>query len=227
MRSDKARRSIRLSLVVVLFFTMVSNATARETSEDLINHVKGAVVIITTYDRNGKALLQGSGFFVASNQLVTAWHVVKTAHHAVIKTVNGKTFPIHGVVAVNEQSDLALLETGGASSVCSALVIAETTPGEGDEVIVVSNPKGASWKVTRGTAEASWDFQGVGELMSITAKLAPGSSGGPVVNRLGRVVGVAAMHAGSAGNLNFAVPAVLIKSLTPGPLRELPYTPGK
>jgi serine protease Do len=226
MRPDKARRTIQLSLVVVLFFTMVSSAAAREPSEDVINHVKGAVVIITTYDRNGKALLQGSGFFVASNQLVTAWHVVKTAHHALIKTVNGKTFPIHGVVAVNEQSDLALLETGGESSGCATLAIAETTPGEGDEVIVVSNPKGASWKVTKGTTEASWDFQGVGEVMSITAKLAPGSSGGPVVNRLGRVVGVAAMHAGSAGNLNFAVPAVLIKSLTPGPLRQLPgYVP--
>jgi S1-C subfamily serine protease len=227
MRPDKARRTIRLSLVVVLFFTMVSSAAAREPSEDLINHVKGAVVIITTYDRNGKALLQGSGFFVASNQLVTAWHVVKTAHHALIKTANGKTFPIHGVVAVNEQSDLALLETGGESSGCATLAIAETIPGEGDEVIVVSNPKGASWKVTKGTTEASWDFQGVGEVLSITAKLAPGSSGGPVVNRLGRVVGVAAMHAGSAGNLNFAVPAVLIKSLTPGPLREFPYTPGR
>jgi S1-C subfamily serine protease len=189
---------------------------------NITKHVKQAVVVITTYDKSEKPLLQGSGFFVETKYLITTLHLIKDAYRAQIRTFNGRTYPVEGIAALNEQRDLALLEIGGASKGWTTLAVEETMPTEGEEIIVVSNPQGASWTVSTGVIEAIWNFQGIGDLMRITAAISPGSSGGPVVNRRGRVVGIAAMHIDSADDLNFAVPSELIKALRPGPLRPLP-----
>jgi len=216
------RRTAQLWMGLGFLLMTVSPAAAREPSTDIINHVKHAVVIIKTYDDRGKPLSQGSGFFIESNRIITSLHVIKNASRAQIKTFNGQTYPVQGIVALNEQRDLALLETSLSPPLCTTFMVAEMMPTEGEEIIVISNPQGSSWKVSRGITEAPWNFQGVGELIRITASISPGSSGGPVVNRRGLVIGIAALHTSSADDLNFALPGGLVRELLPGPLKPLP-----
>lgn len=210
------------------FTLLIAAASASSAQEEplsaLIKRVKHAVVVVNTYDCHGEPLLRGSGFFVEPQHLVTGMHVLQGACSAQIETFDGRAYPVEGVAAVDEKRDLALLQAVSPSSPITTLSIESTVPQEGEEVIVISNPRGA-WNVSKGHALAIWDFQNIGEVMRITAHISPGSSGGPVINRRGQVVGVALMQVKSAEELNFAMPGqwvvALKRSVTSGKLVSL------
>jgi S1-C subfamily serine protease len=181
----------------------------------MLAQAKRAVVIVTTYDDQGKALLQGSGFFVTSRQVVTNLHVIDHAHHIRLETFAGQTLPVASVVATDANSDLALLQLDAPPPNTGVLQIEYTAPDEGDAIVVLSNPQGSRWKTTVGKVGTIWNLAGTGKRLQITAGLRPGSSGGPVLNQQGRVIGIAAMHIDSADELDFAVPAKELKHLLP------------
>jgi S1-C subfamily serine protease len=59
------------------------------------------------------------------------------------------------------------------------------------------------------------------EFLQISAPISPGSSGGPVVNMQGQVIGIATFQI-KGQNINFAVPGYRILALRDGPPRPLP-----
>lgn len=181
-------------------------------SPERLSALKRAVVIVTTFDMQDKPLLQGSGFFITSDCVVTNMHVIKDAERIRITTFDRKVSTALKVIAANEKDDLALLRVE-SSLTNDILELEDTAAVEGDEIAVLSSPQGSPWKITRGQVGLLWAFGGSSGRIQITASILPGSSGGPVVNEQGRVVGVAAMHIPSADNLNFAVPAENLKSL--------------
>jgi serine protease Do len=204
-------------MVVVFLFAFASLVAAQtafpENSAEKITLLKRAVVIVTTVDRQGKSLLQGSGFFIAADRIVTNMHVIKDAGLISIETFDGNTSTVHNVVAVNEREDLALLQMEAPEANATILQLADSAPVEGEAILVMSSPRGCQWKLTQGQVGPIWEFKGTGNRIQITASILPGSSGGPVVNKEGHVVGIAAMHIESADDLNFAVPAERLKAL--------------
>jgi serine protease Do len=182
-------------------------------SAKVVARVKRAVVLITTYDQRGMPEKQGSGFFLTADRVVTNFHVVNTASLIRISTFAGRTFTADRILAADKNSDLALLQLSAPSSDATTLGLAEVEPLEGAPVMLVSNPLGAHWRVTAGEVGLSWSFFEVGERLQITTDVLPGSSGGPVLNLEGRVIGIAVMHVESNDNLNFAVPVARLKEL--------------
>lgn len=216
-RSDRTLHRLKSLLTIVFLFTSASlvaaqTPAAEKPSPEEISVLKRAVVIVTTFDRQGKPLLQGSGFFIKTDCIVTNMHVIKDAGHIRITTFDGKTSTVQNVIAANEKADLALLQMKN-SLTDAILQLEDTAPVEGEAIIVLSNPQGSPWKITRGRVGPLWEFAGTSSRIQITAAIFPGSSGGPVVNEQGRVIGVAAMHLDSAEDLNFAVPAESLKAL--------------
>ncbi|MFO1185711.1 MAG: serine protease [Bauldia sp.] len=164
---------------------------------------------------------QGSGFFVSpSGLIVTNGHVVagctevEIAGHGVGK-----------VLAVDQSVDLATVQPERADSV----VPAEIAAGPlrlGQSVAVLGYPLadllGHSVSVTTGVVSTEVGLGGDRRQFTMTASLEPGSSGGPVFDAKGRVVGVAAskmnavamiLTTGSAGsNINFAVNADALRT---------------
>jgi len=204
-------------MVVILLLAFASQTAAQRASHknsvDRILLLKRAVVIVTTVDRQGKPLLQGSGFFVAADRVVTNMHVIKDAGLIQVEMFDGHTSKVQNIVAVNERDDLALLQLETPNPDTPILRLAESAPLEGEAILVMSNPSGSQWKPTEGKVGAIWRFKGTGNRIQITASVLPGSSGGPVVNREGNVVGIAVMHLESNDDLNFAVPAKSLKAL--------------
>lgn len=182
-------------------------------STQKIDLLKRAVVVVTTFDREGNPLLQGSGFFIARDRIVTNLHVIRDAGLIRIETFDGQTSTVPNVVAVNEREDLALLQTEAPNAEVATLQLADSAPVEGEAIVVISNPRGSQWKLTSGQVGPVWEFKGTGHRIQITASILPGSSGGPVVNKEGHVVGIAVMHLPSIDDLNFAVPAESLKAL--------------
>ena len=217
-----SKRLLSLCLALAYLVITASPTSAQDESlSTLTRRVKHAVVVITTYDCLGNPILRGNGFFIESNYLVTDRHVLVGACSAQIRTFDGRTYPVEGVAAINERRDLALLQASTPSSQITTLSVENTIPREGEEIIVVSKPRG-DWNISKGSALGVWDFQNVGELIRLTASISAGSSGSPVVNRRGLVVGVILMQVKSAEDLNFAVPGGQITALErSGPSRTL------
>ena len=184
-----------------------------EPSSEVIARVKRTVVLITTFDQDGNPEKQGTGFFLTADRVVTNLHVVSTASQIRISTFMGKTFTADRILAADKNSDLAVLQLSAPCSEATGLALAEVEPSEGAPVMLVSNPLGAHWRVTFGKVGPPWSFFEIGERLQITADVLPGSSGGPVINLEGRVIGIAVMHVESDDNLNFAVPVACLKAL--------------
>ena len=186
---------------------------SRKNSVDKIALLKRAVVIVTTVDRQGKPLLQGTGFLIAVDRVVTNLHVIKDAGLIQIEMFDGRTSTIRNILAVNERDDLALLQIEAPNPDVAILQLADTAPLEGEPIHVMSNPRGSQWQLAQGRVGPIWQFKGTGKRLQISASVLPGSSGGPVLNKEGRVVGVAVMHVESPDDLNFAVPVKGLKAL--------------
>jgi hypothetical protein len=82
----------------------------------------------------------------------------------------------------------------------------------GDEVFVAGNPQGLEGTFSQGIVSGIRDVES-GTLLQITAPISPGSSGGPVLNSEGKVVGISVATFTSGQNLNFAIPANYLASL--------------
>lgn len=210
---NSSPKRLYLSFVSLLFLLLTTTATAlAEPSAKTIAQVKRGVVSITTFDEKGKPLLLGGGFFVQSNKLVTSIHVLKGASRATIRTFDGKSYLVEGILALNEDNDLALLQTSTAANV-TPLSLAGNVKAEGEQVTMISALDDTSWKVSSGVTSNLWYIQGAGEYLRITAEVRRGNSGSPIVNDRGEVVAVAALHIEGNDELSFAVPGEIIKSL--------------
>jgi S1-C subfamily serine protease len=199
-------------LISLMLIVLVAPAKAQESGLKLVNKVQPSIVLIVTYDRRGRLLNQGSGFFVARDKVITSKHVIADAFHSRIVLANGQAFTVKGVVARDEGGDLVLLRVKVGNNQGASLIIKEDLPPKGERVYVVGH-RGGGWSVSSGDLLAVYDFTGIGERLRITAQLMPGSSGSPVLNGDGQVIGVASSVFTSNEPLYFVIPAKRIIAL--------------
>jgi S1-C subfamily serine protease len=135
----------------------------------------------------------------ADGVLVTNWHVFENPEHAYFGAANfkGEAFPVTDILAVNKKADIAVVKIDAKG--LTPLPVAADPADVGSWVGVLSHP-GHQWftftqgQVTRYTKNFGGTEENKGERwMSVTADYAGGSSGGPVLNRYGAVVGMAAL----------------------------------
>ena len=209
------QRALSAAAALLLFCT-INTASAQTTlsAEDIAEKALAATVYLEMQDKNGKTLGFGSGFFVKFNLIATNYHVIEGAAKGAAKLV-GKytTYDIEGVTATDRDNDLTLLKV-------TAYGIKPLSLGDsdsvriGETVYVAGNPKGLEGTFSDGIISSRRDKY-TKEQLQMTAPISPGSSGGPVLNRKGEVIGVSfAQHrALDAENLNFAIPSKYLKVL--------------
>jgi len=186
-----------------------------ESLPSLIKKIKPSVVIIFAYDNKGEFLKLGSGFFISqSGNIITNYHVLQGASSAEVKTSDGKTYPITYIVAEDEQNDIIRLSVNIPSQYVYPLSLSKTIPEVGERIIVYGSPLGLEKTVSDGIVSAIREVPGYGKLIQITAPISPGSSGSPVLNMQGEVIGIATFQVVEGQNLNFAIPSERIVRLT-------------
>ena len=161
-----------------------------------------SVVLVETRDANAQRIGQASAFVVAPGLLLTNAHAVSGS------SVWVKVGPV-SIPAVVERTDslndLALLRVSAEFSL-SPLKFAAANPASGARIFALGNPQGLERTITEGLVTAVRTIEGR-RLLQISAAISPGSSGGPVLDERGEVVGVAVGSLRNAQNLNFAIPA--------------------
>src|SRR5215203_16436 len=210
-------------LPIALVLLLASAVRAQESLPALVKRVKPAVVAIATYDASGEALMTGSGFFLRPGQVVTNLHVVRGAVRAEIKTLDGKgkMFPVNGLLAVDEEGDLALLNIDMPLERSRSTELASELPEEGEPIFVIGNPLKLEGSVSDGIVSAVREVPNSYRIIQITAPISHGNSGSPVFNLKGQVLGVVTVKVTNGQNINLAIAAARVAELRVGKLQPL------
>jgi tetratricopeptide (TPR) repeat protein len=188
----------------------------------LIKKAEPSIVVILTYNQAGKQIGQGTGFFInRSGDVITNHHVLQRASRSEIRLSNGQKYPVKGVIAEDSDGDLVRLSVLIPEEKVIPLAISPTLPQVGEKVVVIGNPLGLDQTVSDGIVSAIREVPGFGKIVQMTAPISPGSSGSPVLDMKGEVIGVATFLILAGQNLNFAIPGERISKMSIGEGRNL------
>jgi tetratricopeptide (TPR) repeat protein len=204
-----------MKFVWILLFLLIPHPieASQDLLPELVRRIKPSAVAIETFDSKGEKLSRGSGFFVEVDRIVTNRHVLEGAYRAEVHSSSGAVFPVKGVLAVDAEGDIALLKIDAPAPPVRALPLDKTSPQEGESVVVIGNPLGLEGSVTNGIVSAVRDIPTFGRIIQITAPISSGSSGSPVVNMQGQVIGIATLQITGGQSVNFAIPSERISQL--------------
>ena len=214
------KKSLRLGQVLsVPFITFLIPllcgipAANAQTPQQIAKKALAATVLLVMEDANGELLGYGSGFFVKSNQIATNFHVIDGAAQGTAKRVGQETeYTIEGITAMAESHDLAILQVS-ASGVQPLPLSDSDTVEIGDTVYVAGNPKGYFEGTFSDGIISAIRGDSTSKRLQMTAPVSSGSSGGPVLNSSGEVIGVSFATFRGGQNLNFAMPSNYLKEL--------------
>lgn len=193
----------------------------------LAEKTRPAVVKLTAEDALGNEVGNGTGFFVTGDgRIVTNHHVVHGVPKLVALLEGGRRVEVVGVLAQDEENDLAVLQAAPGEYPFLRLEDGRD-PRVGEPVAVIGSPIGLEGTLSTGIVAAiraeGADLGALGRVTSwqlqITAPISPGSSGSPVLEENGKVIGVAVGVLTVGQALNFAIPAKKASALlaTVGP----------
>lgn len=178
-----------------------------------------SVLTIIALDRKGSAISQGSGFVLTADGLAGSnYHVLEGAARALASSSDGRSFEVGLIEGADLDKDLVVFQLYPRGSKVKPEDLPHVTLGSstdltvGEKVIAIGSPQGLEDTVSDGILSAIREVDSV-RFLQITAPVSPGSSGGPVLNSAGQMIGIATFQLKKGQNLNFAVAVDHIKPL--------------
>ena len=215
-------------LLLLLFFwggfqLAASGAPAPSSVSPLVRSVaeiaeatRPSLVKITQAGREGEYGV-GSGFVVDEDGLiVTNRHVIGEARRLKVEGSDGRVHEVVEVFAHDTKLDLAVLRVATRGLKPLALGDSEAAK-QGEPIVAMGNPEGLAYSVVEGViSEAQRDVDGQ-SMIQVAIPIERGNSGGPLLDRQGRVLGVLTLKSARTENLGFAMPSAALKKLLAKP----------
>jgi S1-C subfamily serine protease len=199
-----------------------TNADAAKSSVEPLHETKKldeAVLMIISMNSKGSPISQGSGFILTPDGLAGSnYHVLRGATKAFAECCDGRKFEIVSIEGADLGKDLVVFQLYEIGKIEKPKNLPHVTfaPSNGlkvgQRVIAVGSPQGLENTVSDGILSAVRESDSV-RYLQITAPISPGSSGGPVLDSDGHMIGVATFQLEKGQNLNFAVAADYIQPL--------------
>ncbi len=158
----------------------------------------------------------GSGFLVGPRLVATAAHVLRGAQTVAVRGLRDGS--VGTVIGVDGERDVALIRTNQDVGAGDPLAFADEEPQQGDDIVAMGYPDGRPQTPTSGTVSrldqsADVDERRLHDLMQFDAEGSPGSSGGPLLDLRGAVVGVTDSADDYVTGFNYAVSAKTARPL--------------
>ena len=202
---------LRAVRTVLFALALLLGIPVKATVKSAIQKAMPAVVEVHVAGDNGETVKTGSGFVISRQGLVvTNYHVVENAAQAKVVLSNGETLPVLGVQHADPAKDFAVLRISASNLSIAELGNSDLTE-VGDDLIAIGAPYGLAKSVTTGILSQVRTISGI-RLIQHTAAISPGSSGGPLLNTSGQVVGINTFLLKDGQSLYFALPINYIKS---------------
>jgi hypothetical protein len=190
---------------------VAQSKTTQVSPADIYERAHSSVVVVIVGDRSSKPVGQGSGFIVGKNRIVTNHHVVEGAGDALVVFSDGTSELVEGIASDNPARDLAILVVKTGRRLPLKLGD-EISVRQGDSVYALGAPRGLESSFTSGIVSG---FRNVDDqvVLQTTAPIAPGSSGGPLLDGSGRVIGVTTAFLSDSPGIYFSIGARDVKRL--------------
>ena len=210
-------------IFTILFFCIFLFSLQIAQSNEIFPIVLEHVVMIISMDENYQPISIGSGFVIGENgEIATNYHVIEGASSAIIKFVNKEEkYTVDNIVQTSTKYDLAIIQISTKST--PLLLGDDELASVGNRIYAIGNPEGLEGTVSEGIISGFRKIDENFRIMQITAPISPGSSGGPVINQNGQVIGIASASIIIGQNLNFAIPVNKLKEIISKPSKKLPF----
>jgi len=189
--------------------------------EELARLARPSVVVVHVSGRaRGEAL--GTGFVISPDGLIaTNQHVIGEGRALSVEMADGSRHDVTEVHAFDRKNDLAILRINAKNLPCLPLGDAGRLR-DGQAVVALGNPRGFKYSVVAGVVSGRRELDGR-PMIQVAIPIEPGNSGGPLLDRRGRVVGVVTIKSMVTDNLGFAMPIDALRPLiakpSPVPMR--------
>lgn len=214
----------RIASTVIALLCLPGVARAQEGRDqlpELVRQVGGAVVSIHVYDRRGSAVGQATGFLLADGRVVTNAHALGGGARVEVFTAADRLLGTATyATALSARVDVAILPRMGQPP--GSLVLSEREPAVGERILVIGSPRGFVNTVSDGIVSAYRTVESQ-RVIQLTAPMSPGSSGSPVVDRDGTVIGMSVGSLPAGQNMNFAIPARDILAVAASPAGRVEF----
>ena len=177
-----------------------------ETWADVVKKTMPGVPVILTPTGSGSGIVVREDGLILTNK-----HVVSDGKVARLRFKNGEYPAV--VIKESEKFDLAILKTYGSPEELKSIFVFDTAEADsGSEILVLGHPRGFEQTVTRGIISAYRDLKVLDmpsqRYLQVDAAINGGNSGGPIINKHGKAVGVSTFVWRDNESLGFGVPAV-------------------
>ncbi len=196
--------------IYLIILILISSIYA-EVSQKVLNTMSSTVKIVLK--KNGKAISSGSGFFISSDgKVVTNYHVIEDALSdknisVSIQLKNGLFTYLKSFYALDKENDIAIFNSQMKKSKSLKLT---NSVKVGQDIYNISAPKGVEFSVSEGIVSG---IRESGKIIQTTTPISKGSSGSPLLNKNGEVIGIITFLLADSQNLNFAMSSSLIEKV--------------
>jgi tetratricopeptide (TPR) repeat protein len=170
---------------------------------EIYSRTSQSVVVIFATDQTGQQQVLGSGFIVATDRIATNHHVLAGMNRAAVVFADGAMESVSGVAADSPEEDLIILAVTTRKR--SPLQLGdELSLRQGDIVYALGAPEGLALSLTNGIVSSFRNSDGKFRIQT-TAPISHGSSGGPLFDETGLVVGITTSLLADAPGIYFSV----------------------
>lgn len=179
-------------------------------SEQVYKAVLPSVVSLSVVKNDGSKA-SGTAFMALKDGCgVTAWHMVENAKSVKAKFSDGEEFEVSGLIDKDEKRDVALIKVKVADK--PLLKMLQGDPEVGSKVYAIGSPLGLDFSITDGVLSQIRTIDGLKQYQ-VSCPVSKGSSGGPVVNNKGEVLGVVSWGLVEGNEISFAIPSSYVRGL--------------
>jgi|GEM_PF-1028518 len=174
-------------------------------SEEIYAKASDAVFKIDTKILSDADFGSGSGFFITSDGIaVTNMHVIALMSSASITMTDASTYPVEGILALHPEADIAIIKIKGSGF--PYLEVGDPSMlRTAQRIYCLGSPYGFDNTISDGlVSNVKREYEDY-TYIQISAPIAPGSSGGALLNEYGQVVGITTSGF-EQGQVNLAVP---------------------
>jgi len=191
---------------------------------DLYQNVKESIVLVQGITSEGG--VQGSGFvytYLNIDVVITNYHVVHDTSSLSVTFSNGNGYEAT-ILGIDPYVDLAVLSVDALSVEFKPIeIVSSSSLRVGEMAIAIGNPYGLVGSLTTGVVSAlgrtlTEEYAGgysIPNIIQTSTPINPGNSGGPLLNAVGKVIGITTAIAEESQGLGFAIPSNTM-------LREIP-----
>ncbi len=190
--------------------------TATKSVTELAELVRKSVVVVSYSGRDGRQAGLGAGFILSADGLIaTNLHVIGEARPISVTLANGKRYDVTEIHATESAADLAVVKIDAKELQPLPLGDSDSLK-QGEEIVAVGNPRGLEFSIVAGVVSGRRELEGK-SMIQLAIPIEQGNSGGPLLDRMGRVHGLLTLKSIVTENLGFAMPINLLKPLLEKP----------